>query len=89
MSASAKRRRALSIDDGRIIVPDHPSRSPLYQRITLPADDDDVMPPKGDPLTKAQSEIIRKWIAQGVDFGTWEGATDGIEKFVSRNKKVV
>ena len=76
-------------DDGRVIVPNHPSRSPLYHRITLPADDDDVMPPKGDPLTKAQSEIIRKWIAQGVDFGIWEGATDGIEKFVSRNKKVV
>ena len=73
-------------DDGRVIVPNHPSRSPLYQRITLPADDDDVMPPKGDPLTKAQSEIIRKWIAQGVDFGIWEGATDGIEKFAEETK---
>ncbi|MGE4550944.1 MAG: c-type cytochrome domain-containing protein, partial [Opitutales bacterium] len=76
-------------DDGRVIVPDHPSESPLYQRITLPADDDDVMPPKGDPLTKAQREIIRKWIAQGVDFGTWEGATDGIEGFADEIKKKV
>ncbi len=74
-------------DDGRVIVPDHPSRSPLYQRITLPADDDDVMPPKGDPLPKAQQEIFRKWIAQGVDFGIWEGATDGIEKFAEEKKK--
>jgi len=76
-------------DDGRVIVPDHPSRSPLYQRITLPATDDDVMPPKGDLLTKAQREIFRKWIAQGVDFGTWEGATDGIEKFAEQKKKDV
>lgn len=76
-------------DDGRVIVPNHPSRSPFYQRITLPADDDDVMPPKGDPLPKPQLEIIRKWIAQGVDFGTWEGATDGIEKFAEKNKEEV
>lgn len=74
-------------DDGRVIVPDHPSESPLYQRITLPADDDDVMPPKGDPLTKARREIIRKWIAQGVDFGIWEGATDGIDEFAAEKKK--
>ena len=73
-------------DDGRVIAPDHPSRSPLYQRITLPADDDDVMPPKGDPLSRNQREIIRKWIAQGVDFGKWEGATDGIEKFAEKPK---
>ncbi|MBL64220.1 MAG: hypothetical protein CMI30_12550 [Opitutae bacterium] len=76
-------------DDGRMIVPNHPSESPLYQRIVLPADDDDVMPPKGDPLTKSQREIIRKWIGQGVDFGAWEGATDGTEKFATENKKDV
>ncbi|MBG30093.1 MAG: hypothetical protein CMI31_08845 [Opitutae bacterium] len=75
-------------DDGRVIVPNHPSRSSFYQRITLPADDDDVMPPKGDPLTKPQLEIIRKWIAQGIDFGAWEGATDGIEKFAEKNKEI-
>jgi hypothetical protein len=68
-------------DDGKVIVPNHPSESPLYKRITLPSDDDDVMPPKGDPLTTSQQEVIRKWIAQGVDFGTWVGVTDGTEKF--------
>jgi hypothetical protein len=68
-------------NDGKVIVPNHPSESPLYKRITLPSDDDDVMPPKGDPLTTSQQEVIRKWIAQGVDFGTWVGVTDGTEKF--------
>ncbi len=76
-------------DEGKVIVPDHPSESALYQRITLPADDDDVMPPKGEPLSQEQREIIRKWIAQGVDFGTWEGAVDGTEKYAEREKAKV
>ncbi|MFP6854965.1 MAG: c-type cytochrome domain-containing protein [Opitutales bacterium] len=76
-------------DDGRVIAPNHPSKSALYGRIVLPADDDDVMPPKGDPLTKEQCEIFRKWIAQGVDFGIWEGATDGTEKFAEKKTKDV
>ncbi len=73
-------------DDGKVIVPDHPSESVFYQRVTLPADDDDVMPPKGDLLTFGQQEVIRKWIAQGVDFGTWVGAVDGIEKLAAKTK---
>ena len=68
-------------DDGKVIKPNHPSESPLYQRIILPEEDDDRMPPKGELLAKAQQEVIRKWIAHGVDFGKWDGATDGIEKF--------
>jgi len=76
-------------DDGKVIAPNHPSESPLYKRITLPSDDDDVMPPKGDPLTTSQQEVIRKWIAQGVDFGTWVGATDGTEKFAELVKAKV
>ena len=47
------------------------------------------MPPKGDPLTTSQQEVIRKWIAQGVDFGTWVGATDGTEKFAELVKAKV
>ncbi|MDE0576915.1 MAG: hypothetical protein OSB39_08225 [Opitutales bacterium] len=76
-------------DDGKVIAPNHPSESPLYKRITLPSDDDDVMPPKGDPLTASQQGVIRKWIAQGVDFGTWVGATDGTEKFAESVKAKV
>jgi hypothetical protein len=33
------------------------------------------MPPakKGDPLPKEQQDLIKKWIDQGADFGTWKG----------------
>jgi hypothetical protein len=69
-------------DDGPILVPNHPSKSPLYNRVNLPSDDDDRMPPKGDPLTDDQKDLIRRWIGQGADFGSWQGATDGIEDLV-------
>lgn len=73
-------------DDGPVVVVDHPSRSSLYQRVILPEDDGDHMPPKGESLTKRQKETLRMWIAQGVDFGTWEGATDGLDELVNRKK---
>jgi len=67
-------------DDGPIVVVDHPSQSAIYQRIILPSNDDDIMPPKGDPLTFTEQELIRKWIAQGIDFGTWVGSEDGVRE---------
>jgi hypothetical protein len=39
--------------------------SELYKRITLPKDHDDIMPPKGDPLTKAQADMVKAWIDEG------------------------
>ena len=69
-------------DEGPILVPNHPSKSPLYNRVVLPVDDEDHMPPKGDPLTKDQQELIRKWIGQGADFGLWVGATDGTAELI-------
>jgi hypothetical protein len=38
--------------------------SPLFQRITS-TDEDEKMPPKGDPLTPAQISLIREWINSG------------------------
>lgn len=70
--------------DGPVIVPNYPSKSVLYSRVTLPDRDDDRMPPKGDPLTTDQKDVVRRWIAQGADFGNWEGATDGIDELKSR-----
>lgn len=43
-------------------------QSELYRRITLPADNDEVMPNKGDRLTKAQTDLIRDWINQGAEW---------------------
>ena len=39
--------------------------SELLRRILLPRGDDEVMPAIGDPLTKQQISIIRRWIQQG------------------------
>ena len=74
-------------DEGLVIKVDHPSQSSLYTRLILPFDDEEHMPPKGDPLTDRQKEIIRKWIAQGVDFGSWVGATDGVDKLSEKRLK--
>lgn len=73
-------------DESPVVVVDHPSRSSLYQRVILSPDDSDHMPPKGKPLTKSQKEVLRMWIAQGVDFGSWVGATDGIQEMTEKRK---
>ena len=30
------------------------------------------MPPKGDMLTKAQTDLIKQWITEGAKFGSWK-----------------
>jgi formylglycine-generating enzyme required for sulfatase activity/mono/diheme cytochrome c family protein len=55
-------------DDGTALVPGDPKKSPLYTSTILPPGHDDIMPPKGDPLTKEQTELLRLWIEQGA---TW------------------
>jgi len=71
-------------DNGPVIEPNYPSKSVLYSRVTLPDLDDDRMPPKGEPLSTDHQDVIRRWIAQGADFGNWKGATDGIDELKSR-----
>ena len=36
------------------------AESELFKRISLPADHEDIMPPKGDPLAKEQIELVKK-----------------------------
>lgn len=59
---------------GLIIVPGKPEESTFYTRVNLPADDLDLMPAEGDPLSPAEVKAIRDWIAQGADFGGWTGS---------------
>ena len=58
-----------------LVVAGSPDKSLLYTAVTWPADDEDRMPPpkKGDPLSKAQTDLIQQWIAGGASFGTWVG----------------
>lgn len=46
-----------------------PDASSLVVSVTLPDDDDDVMPPKGkNRLTPAEVGIIKAWITEGASF---------------------
>ena len=63
--------------DGKILAAGDPGKSDLFKRIMLPKDDDDVMPPEGDPLPKAKTDLIKQWIAQGASFGDWKSDAGG------------
>ena len=47
------------------IIPGDPEGSTVIQRVTLPPDHYDVMPPKGDLLTPVQVELLERWIEDG------------------------
>ena len=64
-------------DEQIVLTAGDPQKSRLYTLTVLPADHEDRMPSKGDPLTKAQTETLRLWIAQGANFGAWTGAPGG------------
>jgi hypothetical protein len=51
-----------------VLVPGKSAESGIYKHISLPADHDDIMPSKGDPLTKEQIETIKKWIDEGANW---------------------
>ena len=55
-------------ESGTSLVPGKPDESLLYTLTILPADDDDIMPPKGDPLTKAQTNVLKRWIEEGAEW---------------------
>lgn len=57
----------------KVVVAGSADKSDLFRRIALPKDDDDVMPPdgKGKHLAKAQIALIKTWIDQGANFGSW------------------
>lgn len=54
--------------NGKILTAGNPAKSSLYHLTLLPAGDDDRMPAKGDPLTQAQTDVLREWIAAGAVF---------------------
>lgn len=50
--------------DGPVIVPGDPAKSPLLQRV-MSTDDDERMPPKGEPLSSRQVALLKTWIEAG------------------------
>ncbi|MDA0933746.1 MAG: hypothetical protein O3C51_09845 [Planctomycetota bacterium] len=63
-------------DGGPVLVPGILEDSEIFLRVTLPADDPDYMPSKGEGLSAEELQIFRRWIASGAGFGDWQGATD-------------
>ncbi|MDB6120727.1 MAG: hypothetical protein JWO08_4508 [Verrucomicrobiaceae bacterium] len=64
---STKEKAFESGENAPNIIAFNAAKSPLYTLTTLAADEDELMPPKksGGPLSKAETEILRGWIAQG------------------------
>lgn len=60
---------------GKLFVAKDTDASLILDSITLPADDEDRMPPAkaGGPLPKREVDLITKWIEQGADYGSWTG----------------
>jgi Planctomycete cytochrome C len=52
-----------------VIVPGDPEKSRVYHAITLPADDPDFMPQKGQPLSMSDKKTLYDWIKSGADLG--------------------
>ena len=52
-------------DSGSAIVPGNSGKSKLLELVKLPAEHDNIMPPKGGPLTKEQISILENWIKEG------------------------
>jgi hypothetical protein len=61
---------------GPIVVAGDPEKSTLYYMTVLPPDDPDIMPAKGKPLTKRETELLRKWILFGADLGDGKHIAD-------------
>ena len=52
-------------DSGPGITPGNPAESELLTRISLAHDDDDIMPPKGAPVSIEQRAQLTAWVTQG------------------------
>ena len=50
--------------DGAAIVPGKADQSSLVHRVST-KDEDDIMPPKGDPLTGKEIVLLKRWINEG------------------------
>ncbi len=47
------------------VIPGNAEESELIVRVVLPEDDTEFMPPKGEPLSPAEVELLKLWIAEG------------------------
>lgn len=63
-----------------LIVPGNAQQSAVIQRVSLPLDDFDIMPPEGDPLTAAQIATLVAWIDGGAPWPQESDETASVEE---------
>ena len=83
-------------EGGQSLVKGKPDESLMIELVSLPADDSDVMPPKGRPLHEHEIAKLRQWISEGA---VWpeelllvakdEDDFKGAEPLVDNGKKMV
>ncbi len=56
-----------------LVLPHKASKSTLVKSISHKPGDDDLMPPPNDgkPLSADEIELIRRWVEEGANFGSW------------------
>ncbi len=64
-------------ENGPTFVAGKPDESSMIDLVSLPEDDDDVMPSKGRVLTKAEIDKLRKWVVAGAP---WPKGINLVEK---------
>ncbi|WAC15430.1 DUF1549 domain-containing protein [Dyadobacter pollutisoli] len=65
-------------EDGVIVIPNHPDKSEMIRRISLPKGHKEAMPTKGKRLTEREVNVLKFWIEKGA---LWP---DGKEKSIYR-----
>jgi uncharacterized membrane protein/mono/diheme cytochrome c family protein len=65
-------------EDGAVVIPNHPDKSEMIRRISLPKGDKEAMPTKGKRLTEREINVLKFWIEKGA---LWP---DGKEKSIYR-----
>ena len=69
-------------DSGPALVAGNLEDSLLLERIFLPAEDDEIMPPENGPLSPAQLDILKRWIKTG---GHWP---NGVQLFPHSSREL-
>ncbi|TLV04066.1 DUF1549 domain-containing protein [Dyadobacter luticola] len=65
-------------EDGVVVIPNHPDKSELIRRISLPKGDKEAMPTKGKRLSEREIKVLTYWIEKGA---LWP---DGKQKSIYR-----
>ena len=55
-------------DSGPALIPGNKEESILLERIHLPADDEEIMPPKNGPLSANYKDILDRWVGTGANW---------------------